>query len=39
MLSSLINAEGIQIGGDRYTLKATFYDNKYVPAEAVTIVE
>jgi branched-chain amino acid transport system substrate-binding protein len=35
----LINAEGIQIGGDRYTLKATFYDNKYVPAEAVTIVE
>jgi branched-chain amino acid transport system substrate-binding protein len=35
----LINAEGIMIGGDRYTLKATFYDNKYVPAEAVTIVE
>lgn len=35
----IINAEGIQIGGDRYTLKATFYDNKYVPAEAVTIVE
>ena len=35
----LINAEGIQIGPDRYTLKLSFYDNKYVPAEAVTIVE
>ena len=35
----LINAEGIQIGPDRYTLKLAFYDNKYVPAEAVTIVE
>ena len=35
----LINAEGIQIGPDRYTLKLAFYDNKYVPAEAVTVVE
>jgi branched-chain amino acid transport system substrate-binding protein len=35
----LINAEGIQIGPDRYTLRLAFYDNKYVPAEAVTIVE
>jgi branched-chain amino acid transport system substrate-binding protein len=35
----LINADGIQIGADKYTLKLAFYDNKYVPAEAVTIVE
>ena len=35
----LINAKGITIGPDRYTIKAVFYDNKYVPAEAVTIVE
>lgn len=35
----LINAEGISVGGDRYALKINFYDNKYVPAEAVTIVE
>ncbi len=35
----LVNAEGIQIGPDRYTLKLAFYDNKYVPAEAVTVVE
>lgn len=35
----LINAKGIDIGPDRYVLKAVFYDNKYVPAEAVTIVE
>src|SRR5882757_6578763 len=31
----LINAQGIQIGPDRCTLKLAFYDNKYVPAEAV----
>ena len=35
----LVNAEGIVIGSDRYTLKLAFYDNKYVPAEAVTVVE
>ncbi len=35
----LINKEGITVGPDRYTLRAVFYDNKYVPAEAVTIVE
>ena len=35
----LINQKGIQIGPDRYTLVAQFYDNKYVPAEAVTVVE
>ena len=35
----LINAEGIAIGPDKYTLKLVFYDNKYVPAEAVTVVE
>jgi branched-chain amino acid transport system substrate-binding protein len=35
----LINKQGIQIGPDRYTLVAQFYDNKYVPAEAVTVVE
>lgn len=35
----LINKEGIVIGPDRYTIRPAFYDNKYVPAEAVTIVE
>ena len=35
----LINAKGIQIGPDRYVITAQFYDNKYVPAEAVTVVE
>jgi branched-chain amino acid transport system substrate-binding protein len=35
----MINAKGIQIGDDRYTLVTEFYDNKYVPAEAVTVVE
>jgi branched-chain amino acid transport system substrate-binding protein len=35
----LINAKGITIGPDRYTLVAQYYDNKYVPAEAVTVVE
>jgi branched-chain amino acid transport system substrate-binding protein len=35
----LINAEGIQVGADRCTLSLSFYDNKYVPAEAVTVVE
>ena len=35
----LINQKGIQIGPDRYTLVAQFYDNKYVPAEAVSVVE
>lgn len=35
----LISAEGIMIGGDRYTLKPQFYDNKYIPAEAVSVVE
>lgn len=34
-----INAKGIKIGSDQYTLVAQFYDNKYVPAEAVTVVE
>src|ERR1700722_6012476 len=35
----LINAKGIQIGPGHYTLVAEFYDNKYIPAEAVTVVE
>ena len=35
----LINAKGILIGEDRYTLVTQFYDNKYVPAEAVSVVE
>ena len=35
----LINAKGIPIGEDRYTISAEFYDNKYIPAEAVTVVE
>ncbi|HVZ07143.1 ABC transporter substrate-binding protein [Rhodopila sp.] len=35
----LINAKGIMIGGDRYTIRPQFYDNKYIPAEAVAIVE
>jgi len=35
----LINAQGIMIGADRYTVTPQFYDNKYVPAEAVSIVE
>ena len=35
----VLNAQGIKAGDDSYKLKITFYDNKYVPAEAVTIVE
>lgn len=35
----LINAKGIQVGGDRYVIVGEYYDNKYVPAEAVTVVE
>jgi branched-chain amino acid transport system substrate-binding protein len=35
----LINAQGIDINGKRYTIVGEFLDNKYVPAEAVTIVE
>jgi branched-chain amino acid transport system substrate-binding protein len=35
----VINAKGIMIGPDRYTIVAQYYDNKYVPAEAVTVVE
>ena len=35
----LINAKGIEIGPDRYQMVAQFYDNKYIPAEAVTVVE
>jgi branched-chain amino acid transport system substrate-binding protein len=34
-----INAKGIMIGGTKYTMVAQHYDNKYVPAEAVTVVE
>ena len=34
-----INAQGLTVGGDVYKFKLSFYDNKYVPAEAVTIVE
>jgi branched-chain amino acid transport system substrate-binding protein len=37
--AELINAKGIMVGGDRYTMVPQFYDNKYVPAEAVTVVE
>lgn len=35
----IINAQGITVGGDRYTVTPQFFDNKYVPAEAVAIVE
>jgi branched-chain amino acid transport system substrate-binding protein len=35
----LINAQGIMVGADRYTIVPQFYDNKYIPAEAVTVVE
>jgi branched-chain amino acid transport system substrate-binding protein len=35
----LISQEGIIIGGDRYKLTPKFYDNKYIPAEAVSVVE
>src|ERR1700709_1433623 len=35
----LINAKGIMIGTDRYTVVTQFYDNKYIPAEAVSVVE
>lgn len=35
----LINAQGIMVGSDRYTIEPQFYDNKYIPAEAVTVVE
>ena len=35
----LINARGIMVGADRYTIVPEFYDNKYIPAEAVTVVE
>lgn len=34
-----INAKGIMIGGVKHTIVAQYYDNKYVPAEAVTVVE
>ncbi len=34
-----INAKGIMVGGTKYTMVAQHYDNKYVPAEAVTVVE
>jgi branched-chain amino acid transport system substrate-binding protein len=34
-----INAKGIMIGGAKHTMVAQYYDNKYVPAEAVTVVE
>ena len=39
MRFELVNAKGIMIGGDRYIITPQFYDNKYVPAEAVTMVE
>ena len=35
----VINAQGLKVGDDVYKMKLSFYDNKYVPAEAVTIVE
>jgi len=35
----MINTKGIKIGPDEYTIVAQYYDNKYVPAEAVTVVE
>src|SRR6201996_1541944 len=35
----LINAKGVMIGEDRYTIAPQFYDNKYIPAEAVSVVE
>jgi ABC-type branched-subunit amino acid transport system substrate-binding protein len=35
----VINAPGLKVGDDVYKLKMAFYDNKYVPAEVVTIVE
>jgi branched-chain amino acid transport system substrate-binding protein len=35
----LINAKGIMIGEDRYIISPQFYDNKYIPAEAVSVVE
>ena len=35
----LINDRGIMVGADRYTIVPEFYDNKYIPAEAVTVVE
>ena len=37
--AELINAQGVAVGDDVYKLNLTFYDNKYVPAEAVTVVE
>lgn len=35
----MINAGGIKVGGDSYKFTLSFYDNKYIPAEAVTVVE
>ncbi|HVY14322.1 MAG TPA: ABC transporter substrate-binding protein [Rhodopila sp.] len=35
----VINEKGIMIGGTKYTMVVQHYDNKYVPAEAVTVVE
>ncbi len=35
----VINAKGIMVGGQKFTMVAQHYDNKYVPAEAVTVVE
>ena len=34
-----VNAQGLAVGSETYKMKLSFYDNKYVPAEAVTIVE
>jgi branched-chain amino acid transport system substrate-binding protein len=34
-----INAKGVVVGGQKYTIVAQHYDNKYIPAEAVTVVE
>lgn len=35
----MINAKGLMVNGDSFKMKLSFYDNKYIPAEAVTIVE
>src|ERR1700710_862274 len=35
----LINTKGIMIGSERYTVVTQFYHNKYIPAEAVSVVE
>jgi ABC-type branched-subunit amino acid transport system substrate-binding protein len=35
----LINKDGFMVQGEKYTVKPIYYDNKYIPAEAVLNLE